>query len=295
MFALQAQHIAITRHQEQLFNIDQLVINPGDRIGLIGANGAGKTTLTDILTGALAPDTGTVNQQEVPIVVHQLHDLSTQSGGEQVKNAILDALRQQPEWLILDEPSANLDVENQHWLINQLTRFHGTLLIISHDRTLLNAVTTTTWQLASRQLTIFAGNYDAFMVDQAAQHHNQAAAYRNYQQEKHKLEVAAEKRAERAAKTTKPNPHKHSRNELQDMKSSLRRNQGKMTKAARVMKDHAESLTPVAKPSEQPKVTLRVEQFATLGRHTPVTVRHLRLQAGERTLVKDLSFVLRGG
>lgn len=142
MFVIQAQNIAITRHQQQLFYIEQLVINPGDRIGLVGANGAGKTTLIDILTGALTPDAGMVDRQTTPVVVHQLHDISTQSGGEQVKNAILTALRQQPEWLILDEPSANLDETNQQWLIDQLNRFKGTLLLISHDRTLLNAVTT---------------------------------------------------------------------------------------------------------------------------------------------------------
>lgn len=295
MFVIQAQNIAITRHQQQLFNIEQLVINPGDRIGLIGANGAGKTTLIDILTGSLNPDAGIVDRQTTPVVVHQLHDISTQSGGEQVKNAILTALRQQPEWLILDEPSANLDETNQQWLIDLLNRFKGTLLLISHDRTLLNAVTTTTWSLADHTLTTFAGNYDAFTANETAQRNNQAAAFRNYQQQKHKLEVAAIKRTERASKTTKPNPHNHSRNELQDMKSSLRRNQGKMTKAARVMKDHAEHLTPVAKPTEQPSVTLRAEQFATLGRHTPINIQHLALKAGKRTLANDVNFVLHTG
>lgn len=295
MFVIQAQNIAITRHQQQLFNIEQLVINPGDRIGLIGANGAGKTTLIDILTGSLTPDAGIVDRQTTPVVVHQLHDISTQSGGEQVKNAILTALRQQPEWLILDEPSANLDETNQQWLIDHLNRFKGTLLLISHDRTLLNAVTTTTWSLADHTLTTFAGNYDAFTANETAQRNNQAAAFRSYQQQKHKLEVAAIKRTERAAQITKPNPHNHSRNELQDMKSSLRRNQGKMTKAARVIKDHAEHLTPVAKPTEQPSVTLRAEQFATLGRHTPINIQHLALKAGKRTLANDVNFVLHTG
>ncbi|KRN95986.1 ribosomal protection-like ABC-F family protein [Furfurilactobacillus siliginis] len=289
---MQAHDLSITRQAQSLFTIDQLVINAGDRIGLIGANGVGKTTLIDLLTGKLMPDTGTIDVSVQPTFVAQLHDVSTQSGGEQVKAAILAALREQPEWLILDEPSANLDIDNQAWLIQQLQRFNGTLLLIAHDRHLLNAVTDTTWELADQQLTTFAGNYDAFMIAKDAQQSHQQAAYQVYQQQKRKLADAARKRTERANRIAKPNPNKHSNNELKDIKMQLKNNQGKMTKAARVMNERADNLTAVAKPKTQAPMTLRAEQFVSLGRHTPIRVDHLKLSAGAKALSGDVTFTI---
>lgn len=292
MFIMQAHDLSITRQAHLLFSIDQLVVNAGDRIGLIGANGVGKTTLIDLLTETLTPDTGTIDVSTQPTLVAQLHDVSTQSGGEQVKAVILSALREQPEWLILDEPSANLDVDNQAWLIQQLKRFNGTLLLIAHDRHLLNVVTDTTWELADQQLTTFIGNYDAYMAAKETQQAHQQAAYQVYQQQKRKLAEAARKRTEHANKIAKPNPNKHSNNEIKDIKMQLKNNQGKMTKAARVMNERADNLTAVTKPKTQAPMTLRAEQFASLGRHTPVRVDHLKLSAGAKALSGDVTFTV---
>ncbi|GKT03051.1 ABC-F family ATP-binding cassette domain-containing protein [Furfurilactobacillus entadae] len=295
MFSLQATNLSITRQQHVLFTIPQLIINPGDRIGLVGANGAGKTTLIGLLTGTVSLTTGTIDRRIDPVVVPQLHHDDTKSGGEQTKMAILTALHQHPQWLILDEPSANLDVNNQTWLIQQLQRFSGTLLLISHDQHLLDAVTTSTWQLADETVTPFAGKLSAMQTMQAAQRDHQAAAYKTYRKRQHKLAVAARKREERAAKITKPNPHNHSANELQDIKSALRNNQGKMAKTARVLSQRGDDLAPVAKPKTAAHTTLRATQFATLGRHVPVRIEKLRLTIGSTTLSDSLSLTVRPG
>lgn len=293
MFILQATKLQISR-QRELLTVDQLVINPGDHIGLIGANGVGKTTLLDVLTGSLAPQAGHVDRRVTPTIVTQLHDLSVKSGGEQVKQALIAAFRDQPTFLILDEPSANLDQTNRQWLIAQLTRYSGTLLIVSHDRQLLNAITTTTWSLADRQLTTFAGNYAAFQANQTAQRQHQQAAYQAQQRQQRRLAKAAQRREQKAAHVVKPNPHKHSRNELKDLKSILRNNQGKLSKTASRLQARA-AFESVPKPKSTPTVTLRIHQFASLGRHTPLVIEHFTLYAAKHQLSTNLNLTVKAG
>ncbi|GAB6093442.1 ribosomal protection-like ABC-F family protein [Furfurilactobacillus curtus] len=293
MFILQATKLQISR-QRKLLNIDQLVINPGDRIGLIGANGVGKTTLLEVLTGTLVPRAGHVDRRVTPTIVTQLHEISAQSGGEQVKQALIAAFREQPAFLALDEPSANLDQTNQQWLITHLARYSGTLLIISHDRHLLNAITTTTWSVADQQLTSFSGNYDAFQTTQMAQRQHQQATYQVQQRKQRRLAEAAQRREQKAAHVVKPNRHQHSKNELKNLKSVLRNNQGKLSKTASRLQKRAQ-LEPVQKPKHTPTVTLHVQQFASLGRHTPLTLEHFTLSAAKHQLSADLNLTVKTG
>lgn len=179
-----------------------------DKIGIVGRNGCGKTTFLDLLTGSAAPSSGTIERGDsikigyyrqsgidlgdmdrtVLEVVSDTrllnmflfsHDmLSTRvsrlSGGERRRLYLLTILMQNPNLLILDEPTNDLDVLTLDVLEEYLKEFSGSLLIVSHDRHFLDRV--------ADHLLVFCGDgvikdflgtfseYRAFAKDYEAQH-----------------------------------------------------------------------------------------------------------------------------
>ncbi|HZH28518.1 MAG TPA: ATP-binding cassette domain-containing protein [Azospirillaceae bacterium] len=84
------------------------------------------------------------------------------SGGWRMRVALAGVLFAAPDLLLLDEPTNHLDLEATVWLQNFLRGYPHTLLIVSHDRDLLNAVPTTTVHLDQMKLTAYAGGFDQF-------------------------------------------------------------------------------------------------------------------------------------
>ena len=189
-----------------------------ERVGIVGRNGAGKTTFLRLLTGRLDPDdpgelTGVIdrgeslkigwydqkgmtfdeNQTVLETVsdTHLLsrflfpHDMlnnriSKLSGGEKRRLYLLTILKEQPNLLILDEPTNDLDIVTLNVLEEYLKEYHGSLIIVSHDRHFLDRLVD--------HLLVFCGDgvvkdfiggyteYRTFLKDREAE---QRAAARN--------------------------------------------------------------------------------------------------------------------
>ncbi|MFU8864130.1 MAG: ABC-F family ATP-binding cassette domain-containing protein [Rhodobacterales bacterium] len=99
----------------------------------------------------------------------QLMPCSAFSGGWRMRVALAAVLFAQPDYLLLDEPTNYLDLEGALWLENYLIRYPHTVLIISHDRELLNRAVGAILHLEDRKLTYYSGNYDQFARQRAAQ------------------------------------------------------------------------------------------------------------------------------
>ncbi|MEQ8506990.1 MAG: ABC-F family ATP-binding cassette domain-containing protein [Rhodospirillales bacterium] len=84
------------------------------------------------------------------------------SGGWRMRVALAATLFSRPDFLLLDEPTNHLDLEAAMWLETYLATWPGTLLVISHDRTMLNKVVDEIAHLSEQKLTRYAGNYDRF-------------------------------------------------------------------------------------------------------------------------------------
>tara|TARA_R110002074_G_scaffold16909_3_gene56268 strand:- start:1970 stop:3781 length:1812 start_codon:yes stop_codon:yes gene_type:complete len=84
------------------------------------------------------------------------------SGGWRMRVALAATLFSRPDFLLLDEPTNHLDLEAAMWLETYLATWPGTLLVISHDRTMLNKVVDEIAHLSELKLTRYAGNYDRF-------------------------------------------------------------------------------------------------------------------------------------
>jgi ATPase subunit of ABC transporter with duplicated ATPase domains len=162
--------------------------------GLVGPNGAGKTTLLRLIqrelvatAGALcvepAAATVVLCEQGVQTVsraisafadsdgrlarrlrgVLRLRDLErwdTLSAGQRKRWQIAAALASEPDILLLDEPTNHLDSEARQWLLRALREFRGIGLVVSHDRVLLNELTTRTLRVQRGQALLYTGPYD---------------------------------------------------------------------------------------------------------------------------------------
>jgi len=105
----------------------------------------------------------------------QLMPCSAFSGGWRMRVALAAVLFAQPDYLLLDEPTNYLDLEGALWLESYLMRYPHTVIIISHDRELLNRAVGGILHLENRGLTYYTGNYDQFARQRAANRAVQAA------------------------------------------------------------------------------------------------------------------------
>ena len=92
----------------------------------------------------------------------QARPLASFSGGWRMRVALACVLFAEPDLLLLDEPTNHLDLEASLWLEDYLCRYPHTLLLVSHDRNLLNRVPQRIVHLEQRRLTSYAGGYDDF-------------------------------------------------------------------------------------------------------------------------------------
>ena len=105
----------------------------------------------------------------------QARPTSDYSGGWRMRVALAGVLFSQPDLLLLDEPTNYLDLEGALWLESYLARYPHTVIVISHDRDLLNRAVGHILHLENRKLTLYTGGYDTFARTRAEKRALQAA------------------------------------------------------------------------------------------------------------------------
>ncbi|WP_370203968.1 ATP-binding cassette domain-containing protein, partial [Salipiger bermudensis] len=217
---LQLSDISLTFGGEPVFANLSLIVQPGDRVALVGRNGSGKSTLMKVMAGMVEPDTGT---RVVPAgtsvgYMEQEPDLSgfetlgeyaaqglgpaemylveaageglgfdperpvaTASGGERRRAALARLMAQDPDVMLLDEPTNHLDLDTTLWLQTWLQAYRGTLLMISHDRDFIDATCERTLEIARQALTAYRGGYSDYERQRAEQMAQQQAQYEKQQ------------------------------------------------------------------------------------------------------------------
>lgn len=244
---LQLEKISLSLGDRDLLDEITVLINPGERIGLVGPNGAGKSTLLKIIMGIQEKDSGAIQlsndetlgylpqdgvdpdfeltvieevetafahifelEEEVNQLQQKLADIdhnsskyevlmerygllqtkleasglytlrsdvekilmglgfresdfqrktSEFSGGWLMRIALSKLLLRKPTYLLLDEPTNHLDIESLQWMENFLNNYEGAVIVVSHDRTFLDTITTRTLAIRRGSMSDYAGNY----------------------------------------------------------------------------------------------------------------------------------------
>jgi len=253
----------------ELFKNISFLINPKDRIGLIGKNGAGKTTLLKVITQNVSPTSGSIGvskdvsigylpqqmklsdtrtlKQETTLAFEELLSLEKKiaqlnneiaesedyhsdeylnkldkvselneryqilggdnyeaeleqtliglgfersdfdrrtsefSGGWRMRVELAKLLLKKPDVFLLDEPTNHLDIESIQWLEDFLKIYNGAVILVSHDRTFLDAVCNRTIEISLGKITDQRMNYSRFIEWKKEQREIQKAAYINQQ------------------------------------------------------------------------------------------------------------------
>ncbi|MDA0369431.1 MAG: ABC-F family ATP-binding cassette domain-containing protein, partial [Proteobacteria bacterium] len=185
-----------------LLTAAELMVHPGDRLGLVGRNGSGKSTLLKIAGGLIEPDEGERIVQRgatmrylaqeprfetfattLDAATEGLHpgddphrarhllerlgltgaeNPATLSGGELRRCALAQALAPEPDILLLDEPTNHLDLPAIEWLESELAGTRAALIVISHDRRFLSTLTRATLWLDRGQVRRHEQGFAAF-------------------------------------------------------------------------------------------------------------------------------------
>ena len=180
---LQLSDIALTFGGDPVFDGLDLVVQPGDRLALVGRNGSGKSTLMKVMAGLIEPDRGArvippglaagYMEQDPAMTGHAtLGDFATSalepgelyrveraaeglkfdpdrlvetaSGGERRRAALAKLMAEAPDLMLLDEPTNHLDIEAITWLEAELKTTKAGFVLISHDRAFLSALSRAT-------------------------------------------------------------------------------------------------------------------------------------------------------
>ena len=104
------------------------------------------------------------------------------SGGQKTRIALARELVRQPDFLILDEPTNHLDLERTEWLESYLRDYPGAVLVISHDRYFLDAVTRRTLELENTSLQEYSAGYSGYLTQKAERLEAAVSAYEQQQE-----------------------------------------------------------------------------------------------------------------
>ncbi|MDO8606053.1 MAG: ABC-F family ATP-binding cassette domain-containing protein [Phaeospirillum sp.] len=118
----------------------------------------------------------------------QAQSVSDFSGGWRMRVALAAALFASPDLLLLDEPTNHLDLEATLWLQSHLAVYPGTLVVISHDRELLNEVADRIIHIENGKLNAYGGNYDRFEATRRARMELQGKAFTKQAEQRKKIQ-----------------------------------------------------------------------------------------------------------
>lgn len=115
------------------------------------------------------------------------------SGGWQMRAELARVLALDADLLLLDEPTNYLDVPAVEWLQRYLREFRGTLALISHDRYLLNSLTSITIEVANSRVERYPGNYEYYSRERSVRSEHRAAAFKNQERRREQVERFVER------------------------------------------------------------------------------------------------------
>lgn len=297
----------------RLLKINELKIVAGEKIGIVGVNGVGKSTLLGIMAGTIRPDQGQVirytdlsymqqldtvrpeNDEVNPVVAGKLsirrEYTDFLSGGERTRYKIAAALSEEKPLLLADEPTANLDINGRELLESMFQTFSGALVIISHDRQLLDAISEVIWEIEDGELKIYPGNYTDYLVQKENDRRHREREYEKYIDNKRQLEAAIVERRARSAAARKA-PARMGNAEARLHKMGNQKGKANLDKAVKAMETRLKKLEIKGKPKEQRSASFDFISSGDLASRVVIRGERINKCFGDRFLFHNAEFTL---
>jgi macrolide transport system ATP-binding/permease protein len=313
-----------------LFECAGLSIYSGEKVAIAGTNGAGKTTLLDIIAGIKTPDEGFADIRGEVSYARQLDggdkdsgrpdERNTRrggepdcisckiagefgapagyethlSGGEKTRRRIASALENPGGILLLDEPTSNLDISAIKLLEEKLDAFDGTLIIVSHDRALLDKVCTRVIEIENSNINDFDGNFASYEYQKKLIFERAGFEREKYLSEKKRLERAVIDKKQRS-KQMKKTPKRMGNSEARLHTRAVNSKKKKLDGAADALKSRLARLEVKEKPYCPPEIKIGVPDHERIHSRAAASCGSLSKSFGGRILFDGAAFELPSG
>lgn len=307
-------NVEVTYLDKKVLEIDHLAVHQFDRIGIVGRNGAGKSTLLNLLAGKTERASGSVKRHIVcghveqlavpedadadPAMLGKLNvptDSEKLSGGEQTRLKLAQLFTDYYEGLLLDEPTTHMDQDGIAFLVEELRYYYGALVLISHDRAVLDELATTIWEIREDgKVYVYSGNHSDYLAQKKLEQEQQNQAHEHYLKEKSRLEKAANEKMKKAEKISQAG--KRSKKEAKAKANRMFESKSKGTsqksvhRAAKAIEQRMEHLQETEAVPEEKQTVFRQSRAVKLHNKFPIMANRLTLCIEETVLLNEVSF-----
>ncbi|WP_054709876.1 Msr family ABC-F type ribosomal protection protein [Bacillus sp. JCM 19041] len=312
---LELKDIEVSFLDKVVLDIKSLSVYQFDRIGIVGKNGQGKSTLLKVMNGEIQPNKGKVNRtvelgyfkqvdppssqeadykmlSQLSVPNQQLSDLS---GGEQTKLKLAQVFSHYYEGLLIDEPTTHLDADGIEFLIDQLMYYYGALILVSHDRYVLDQLVTKIWEIDRGRVIEYTGNYSDYVEQKELEKKQQLEKYQKYEKDRSRLLAAAQEKMKKAEKVTQANASM-SKKETKTpanrmfMTKSKDTSQKSIQRSAKALEQRADQLEEVEAPEAEKSIRFQQPRTLQMYNKYPVMADRLHLKVGGKILLGETSF-----
>ena len=314
MLLVECRNLKKSYGDRLILDIENLCIYDQDRIGVVGVNGAGKTTLLNLLSQRIEPDEGWVklygkcsfiSQLETPeeetiqpemaskFKVPQTYRESM-SGGEKTRFKLAVSLSQNNAIIFADEPTSNMDIEGIQLVENAFAGFSGALVLISHDRDLLDSLCTKIIEIEEGKIKTYSGNYSEFIKQKTEERELAQFEYEQYVKEKKRLErviISAREKVKSMRKT----PRRMGNSEARLHKMGNQKAKANLDRAIKNVEARIQHLEVKEKPPKIEKIKLDIGDVQKIYSKVIIEGKDLNKSFGEKVIFKDAQFHLENG
>lgn len=317
MLKLEASNIIKYYGDRLILDIKDLKIYTGDRIGIVGLNGSGKTTLMNILSQNETPDEGNVKLYGKYSYITQLEDplegvcnskigslfsinninikdIRDLSGGEKTKLKIVQSIVNPADILFADEPTSNLDMRSIKALEEVLKSLYGCLILISHDRHLLDNLCNKILEVENGKVKKYSGNYSDYRHQKEIELERQKFEYEQFSKEKQNLEKSIYELNNRASRMKKA-PSRMGISEARLHKRQTSGKQAKIYQATNSLKTRIQKLDKKEKPKKIAKTLIDIPAVDDLHSKEIIRGSNISKSFDDKILFKNIDIEIRNG
>lgn len=297
-----------------ILDIDNLEINEGDKIGIVGENGAGKTTLIKVILAETEIDEGNVfldcNYSYISQTEEYHGDCKNGkiksllgapdkyndflSGGEKVKINITKALSSNSKLLIADEPTSNLDAKTIKTIEKIISEYKGGMLLVSHDRDFLNNLCDNILEVSNGKVKLYKGNYSKYLEIKAEEEAFKKKEYEEYINEKKRLEKAIIGK-ENHRDSIRRTPKRMGNSEARLFKMGDQKSKKHLDGNIKALRSRINHLEVKEKPIESKDIIIKIVKGSEMPSKTVVEVRDFNLYVSNKLLAENINLKIKNG
>lgn len=300
---MECKNICMEYGEDIILKNINLCIKEGERLGIAGCNGTGKTTLVNIMCGAIKPSSGkavfykdnlSIGYMKQSVDYNDDKNMNL-SCGEKTMKALNEVFYGKHDILVLDEPTNHLDYDGVNYIIKKINSFKGTVIIISHDRYVLDQCAERIIELENGIAHEYKGNYSFYRKVKIAEYENTLKLYIEQEKIKQKINNEIEQ-----TKSWSSKAHREARAKAIETGNKFGGKEHNRAKAKRMdkqIKSRIKRLEKIRidgieKPEEEAKVYFELQEGRKKG-SIAVYGKDVSKSYGNKTIFEKSSFYIR--